>query len=82
MKRTRTTTSAATWQIASVLLGYPDEALAAQLPALAAEAELLPETAAAPLRRFLTHAGETPTLRAVRCASTSASSRPIAAIAP
>ncbi len=45
-----------------MLLGYPDEALAAQLPVLAAEVDLLPDPAAAPLRTFLTHAGETPTL--------------------
>src|SRR6476661_4573371 len=66
MRRTRTTTSAATWQISSALLGYPDEALAAQLPALATEVDLLPDPAAAPLRRFLTHAGETPTLDLAR----------------
>src|SRR5687768_18263344 len=66
MRRTRATSSAATWQIASVLLGYPDDALAAHLPALAAEVEQLPDTARAPLRRFLTHAGETPTLDLAR----------------
>ena len=37
MRRTRATTYAATWQVASALLGYPDGALTAQLPALAAE---------------------------------------------
>jgi nitrate reductase molybdenum cofactor assembly chaperone NarJ/NarW len=62
VRRDRPATSAATWQLASVLLGYPDDALAAQLPALAAEVELLPPVAAEPLRRFLAHARATPTL--------------------
>jgi nitrate reductase delta subunit len=66
MRRTRSTTSAATWQIASVLLGYPDDVLAAQLPMLADEVELLPEAAAAPLRRFVAHAQATPTLELAR----------------
>jgi nitrate reductase delta subunit len=60
------TTSAATWQLASVLLGYPDETLAAQLPKLADEVQLLPEAAAAPLRRFLAHAKATSTLDLAR----------------
>jgi nitrate reductase delta subunit len=58
--------SAVTWQIASVLLGYPDETLVAQLPTLADQAELLPEAAAAPLRRFLAHAQATSTLDLAR----------------
>jgi nitrate reductase molybdenum cofactor assembly chaperone NarJ/NarW len=66
VKRDRQASSAATWQLASVLLGYPDDALAAQLPALAGEVQLLPEAAAAPLRRFLAHAQATPTLELAR----------------
>ena len=58
--------SAATWQLASVLLGYPDETLAAQLPALAAEVELLPSSSADPFRRFLAHAMATPALDLAR----------------
>ena len=62
MSRDGAATSAATWQIASVLLGYPDDALTARLPVLAAELEGLPDRAAAPLRRFVAHARRTPTL--------------------
>lgn len=58
--------SAATWQVASVLLGYPDDALTAELPALAAEVELLPSSAAEPLRRFLAHAMAAPALDLAR----------------
>ena len=58
--------TAATWQIASALLGYPDEALAAQLPLLAREAGRLPAAAADPLQRFLTHASTTPVLELAR----------------
>ena len=66
MRQQRATSSAATWQLASVLLGYPDDELATQLPLLAAEVERLPATAADPLRRFLTHALATPTLDLAR----------------
>ena len=67
MRRTGSARSAAaTWQIASVLLGYPDDALAAQLPALAAEVDRLPDPAGASLQRFLAHAGKTPTLELAR----------------
>jgi nitrate reductase delta subunit len=66
MRRPGATSSAATWQLASVLLGYPDDVLTAQLPVLADEVELLPATTAAPLRRFLTHATATPTLDLAR----------------
>jgi len=67
MRRARSTGSAAaTWQIASVLLGYPDDALTAQLPALAAEVDRLPDPGRASLRRFLIHAAETPTLDLAR----------------
>jgi len=66
MRRPRATSVATTWQVASALLAYPDDALAAQLPVLAAEVELLPAPTAAPLRRFLTHATETPTLNLAR----------------
>jgi len=66
MRQQRATSSAATWQLASVLLGYPDDELAAQLPLLAAEAERLPTAAAEPLRRFLTHAVATPSLDLAR----------------
>jgi nitrate reductase delta subunit len=63
MRRDRRTPDAATWQIASVLLGYPDEALVAQLPVLAAEIDRLPPAAARPLTRFLEHARATPSLQ-------------------
>jgi nitrate reductase molybdenum cofactor assembly chaperone NarJ/NarW len=66
VRRDQTATSAATCQLASVLIGYPDDALAAQLPALAAEVEQLPPGAADPLRRFLAHAQATPTLDLAR----------------
>jgi nitrate reductase delta subunit len=66
MRQRHATSSAATWQLASVLLGYPDDELAAQLPLLAAEAERLPTTAAEPLGRFLTHAVATRTLDLAR----------------
>jgi nitrate reductase delta subunit len=66
VRRDRTTSWAASWQVASVLLGYPDDALAAQLPVLADEVDHLPDAAAAPLRRFLEHARATPTLDLAR----------------
>jgi nitrate reductase delta subunit len=42
-------------QAASLLLGYPDEALYARLPLLADAAAVLPTDAAAPLGRLVTH---------------------------
>lgn len=66
MRRSRGTSSAATWQAASVLLGYPDDDLAAQLPLLAAEVARLPVAAAEPLGRFIAHARQTPTLDLAR----------------
>jgi len=66
VRRDNTATSAATWQLASVLLDYPDDALAAQFPALDREAGHLPTGAAGPLLRFLAHARETPTLDLAR----------------
>jgi nitrate reductase delta subunit len=63
MRRDRSTAYAATWQIASVLLGYPDEELLARLPVLAAEADRLPPATALPLARFLEHARATPSLK-------------------
>ena len=62
MRRSRALESAGAWQLASVLLGYPDEQLAEQLPMLATEIERLPAASAAPLRRFVMHALKTPTL--------------------
>ena len=66
MKARNATSSAATWQLASVLLSYPDGQLAAQLPVLAAETERLPAAAGDPLRRFLAHAMATSTLDLAR----------------
>ena len=66
MRRRNATSSAATWQLTSVLLGYPDDQLAAQLPVLATETARLPAAAADPLRRFLAHAMATPTLDLAR----------------
>ena len=63
MRRARSTDHATTWQIASVLLGYPDAALAAQLPVLAAQIDRLPPETARPLTRFLEHALGVPTLQ-------------------
>lgn len=51
------------WQSASLLLGYPDQALSAHLPLVRAAVAALParaEEVAAPLARFLDHAGTTP----------------------
>lgn len=42
-------------QAVSLLLGYPDDDLVAQLPLLDAAAAMLPEPAAAPLRRMCDH---------------------------
>jgi nitrate reductase molybdenum cofactor assembly chaperone NarJ/NarW len=63
VRRDRSTAHAATWQIASVLLGYPDEALAAQLPVLADQISQLPPETSRPLTRFLEHARAVPTLQ-------------------
>jgi nitrate reductase molybdenum cofactor assembly chaperone len=63
VRRDRTTEHATTWQIASLLLGYPDEELAAQLPVLAAQIDGLPPETARPLARFLEHARAVPTLQ-------------------
>ena len=63
MRRDRTTERATTWQIASLLLGYPDEELAAQLPVLAAQIDGLPPETARPLTRFLEHVRAVPTLQ-------------------
>jgi nitrate reductase delta subunit len=43
------------WQSASLLLGYPDETLLAQLPLLEKAIVRLPEHNAEPLRRTITH---------------------------
>lgn len=56
-------THAATWQISSVLLGYPDEELRATLPVLAEEVDHLPASTGEPLTRFLAHAEDTPALQ-------------------
>jgi len=63
VRRDRTTERATTWQIASLLLGYPDEELAAQLPVLAAQIDGLPPETARPLTRFLEHVRAVPTLQ-------------------
>jgi nitrate reductase delta subunit len=54
------------WQVASVLLDYPDDDLVARLPLLRAEVGRLPEPVGAPLARFLDHAATTPTLDLAR----------------
>ncbi|WP_433189807.1 nitrate reductase molybdenum cofactor assembly chaperone [Actinoallomurus sp. CA-150999] len=65
IKRRRTTTltdtqCAAAWQTASLLLGYPDEALLARRPLLRRAVAALPDGVAAPLTRFLDHLDTTP----------------------
>ncbi|TDC68566.1 nitrate reductase molybdenum cofactor assembly chaperone [Actinomadura sp. GC306] len=52
--------AATTWQVASLLLGYPDEELLGRLPLLRRAAAGLPEPAAAPLAAFLDHLDATP----------------------
>lgn len=51
--------AAAAWQIASLLLDYPDEAWRARLPMLAAEVGRLPQDLVDPLRAFVNHAART-----------------------
>lgn len=51
------------WQVASVLLGYPDHVLRAQLPVLGDVVATLPRELAAPLGRFVEHASATPELQ-------------------
>jgi nitrate reductase delta subunit len=51
---------AATRQVCSLLLGYPDEQLLERLPLLRTAAAALPPAPAVPLRRFLDHAASTP----------------------
>lgn len=48
-----------TWQVASLLLDYPDEQLVARLPVLRDVVTGLPEQVAAPLGRFLDHVDRT-----------------------
>jgi nitrate reductase delta subunit len=64
--RNRDLADATAWQAASLLLGYPDDRLAAQLPVLEHEVALLPSASAGPLARFLDHARTTPTLDLAR----------------
>jgi nitrate reductase delta subunit len=64
--RSRTVADATVWQTASLLLGYPDDQLAAHLPLLDDEVGRLPVATAAPLARFLDHARSTPTLDLAR----------------
>ena len=66
MTRHRAAAAAATWQIASALLAYPDDVLVGQLPVLERETEQLPVAAGRPLRRFLAHARRTPLLDLAR----------------
>jgi len=49
-----------TWQLASTLLGYPDDELIASLPALRDLTGVLPTSHSRPLDRFLTHAESAP----------------------
>ena len=48
------------WQSTSLLLGYPDEALLARVPLMAAAAARLPTSVADPLAAFLHHLRSTP----------------------
>jgi nitrate reductase molybdenum cofactor assembly chaperone NarJ/NarW len=57
-----TTADQLTWQVASLLLDYPDEALLAQLPLLREALTRLPADRAALLRGFAEHAAATPVL--------------------
>lgn len=50
------------WQVASLLLGYPDEELRGRLPVLRGVLRGLPRELAEPFRRFLRHAEATPLL--------------------
>lgn len=63
MRRDRTASDAATWQITSVLLGYPDVDLRATFPVLRNEVSRLPARTGEPLTRFLAHAQVTPALQ-------------------
>ncbi|MFE3098673.1 nitrate reductase molybdenum cofactor assembly chaperone [Nocardia tengchongensis] len=49
------TQRAAAWQVQSLLLGYPDEALLDSLPMLARAVSALPEAVGAPLQRMLSY---------------------------
>jgi nitrate reductase molybdenum cofactor assembly chaperone NarJ/NarW len=51
-----------TWQVASLLLAYPDERSHAQLPMLRDTLTRLPDEQSTPLRRFVEHALSTPVL--------------------
>jgi nitrate reductase delta subunit len=62
----RTAADATAWQAASLLLGYPDDELAAQLPLLRDEIGRLPLATAAPLALFVDYARSTPTLDLAR----------------
>lgn len=52
----------ACWQVASLLLGYPDEALGERLPLLREVAAGLPAALGSPHLRFVDHASTTPPL--------------------
>jgi nitrate reductase delta subunit len=54
------TRHAPAWQAQSLLLGYPDEGLAARLDLLGRVVATLDEPVGGPLRRFLDHLGRTP----------------------
>jgi len=49
----------AAWQTQSLLLGYPDDQLPAHLDLARRVVPTLPDTVAAPMRRFLEHATRT-----------------------
>ncbi|MGH3243759.1 MAG: nitrate reductase molybdenum cofactor assembly chaperone [Spirillospora sp.] len=51
---------ATAWQVASLLLGYPDDELMGRRPLLRRAADGLPEPMATPLRAFLDHLDATP----------------------
>ncbi|TDC73806.1 nitrate reductase molybdenum cofactor assembly chaperone, partial [Actinomadura sp. 7K507] len=51
---------AAAWQVASLLLGYPDGGLLERRPLLRRAVAGLPASAATPLGRFLDHLDATP----------------------
>lgn len=66
MRRQRRSTDATTWQVASVLLGYPDERLVARVPLLRESTSTVRPSSAEPLRRFLDHAASSSVLDLAR----------------
>ena len=66
MRRERRSSDATAWQVASVLLGYPDERLVACAPVLREATGTLAPGSGRPLRRFLDHAASTTVLDLAR----------------